>query len=239
MNQYNRLRTWIEQGNITIPQLFFQFYKELHITDDEAILLLHLIAFHEEGNDFPTPYDLKARSHFAANDISMKLQRLMQKGFLEITQGVDANGKIYEKYSIYPLWDRILMLLESKQLATSDAEQKNEEGEIFTMFEQEFGRLLSPIEIETIGMWMDHDHHSPAIIKEALKEAVLAGKISLRYIDRILFEWKKKNFTSVKQVEQHSEQFRKRTMTSQQQVRNEERSEVPKAAFYNWLEDRD
>ncbi|MEO4053052.1 DnaD domain-containing protein [Solibacillus sp. CAU 1738] len=239
MNNYNRLRTWIEQGNVTIPQLFFQFYKELHITDDEAILLMHLIAFHEEGNDFPTPYDLKARTHFAANDISMKLQRLLQKGFLEITQGVDVNGKIFEKYSIYPLWDRILMLLETKQLASTEADQKNEEGEIYSMFEQEFGRLLSPIELETIGMWIDNDHHSPAMIKEALKEAVLAGKISLRYIDRILFEWKKKNFTSVKQVEQHSEQFRKRTMTQHQHQHQPTSKPAPKAAFYNWLEERD
>ena len=69
---------------------------------------------------------------------------------------------------------------------------KKEEGEIYKLFEQEFGRLLSPMEYETIGMWFDQDKHSSALIRLALKEAVLSQKLSLRYIDRILFEWKKK-----------------------------------------------
>ena len=73
-----------------------------------------------------------------------------------------------------------------------EQKDKDDEGEIFTLFEQEFGRLLSPMECETITMWLDDDGHTVEIIKAALKEAVLAQKLSLRYIDRILFEWKKK-----------------------------------------------
>lgn len=229
---------WIEQGNVSIPKLFFQYYKALKISDDEALLLLHLLAFHSEQNDFPTPGDLVERINFTENEISLKLQRLMQKGFIEITQGIDGNGIVYEKYSVYPLWERILDYIEASSLQHELEAEKNEEGEIFTTFEQEFGRLLSPMEIETISMWLDTDRHSPAIIKAALKEAVLAGKISLRYIDRILFEWKKKNLTSVKQVEKHSENFHSKTTavlpkTTTMQEKNN------KVSFYNWLEERE
>ncbi|GAA3327383.1 hypothetical protein GCM10020331_067100 [Ectobacillus funiculus] len=49
-------------------------------------------------------------------------------------------------------------------------------------------------------MWQDQDHHTPVIIQTALREAVLSGKLNFRYIDRILFEWKKK--TGSKTVEQ-------------------------------------
>src|SRR5690606_25528032 len=173
--------------------LFFKHYKELNITDDEAIILLHLIAFHAENNDFPTPNDLELRLHKTNNEIAIQLQRLLQKGFLEISQGVNSSGKIFEKYSIFPLWERILDLLESKENVEEKNTKKNEEGELFTIFEQEFGRLLSPMELESISMWLDVDKHTPELIKAALKESVLAGKVSLRYIDRILFEWKKKN----------------------------------------------
>ena len=48
------------------------------------------------------------------------------------------------------------------------------------------------MEIETISMWLDQDGHSPEVIRKALMEAVLSQKMSLRYMDRILFEWKKK-----------------------------------------------
>lgn len=235
----NRLRIWTEQRNVTIPQLFFQYYKELNIEDDEAMLILHLLAFHAEGNDFPTPNDLISRMQTQINTISNKLQKLMQKGFLEITQGIDASGKIAEKYSIYPLWERIFQLLESKNDKQMRQDQKQAEGEVFRLFEEELGRLLSPMELETIGMWIDIDKHSPDIIKLALKEAVLAGKVNLRYIDRILFEWKKKNVQTPQDVRKQTEQFRQHynvnTTTSTQQT-NASTNKVP---FYNWLEERE
>ncbi len=83
--------------------------------DEEALIVFHLLAFHIEGNDFPTPDDLMNRLTMPDNDITSGLQRLMQKGFLEITRDVDANGKLYEKYSIFPLWERIMQLIEMKE----------------------------------------------------------------------------------------------------------------------------
>ena len=234
--EYNRLRLWTQQRHVSVPQLFFQLYKELNVADDEALITLHLLSYFEEGIEFPTPQDLANRTSFMPNDISMKIQRLMQKGLLEMTQGVDENGKISEKFSLFPLWERIMQLLDQKSQMQSDIATKNEEGEIFSLFEQEFGRLLSPMELETIGMWLDNDGHSPAIIKAALKEAVVAGKVSLRYIDRILFEWKKKNITTVKQIEQHAEQFRTR---STQPVQPASQQPTKSGIFYNWLDERE
>lgn len=226
-------RSWLQQKNITVPQLFFRYYKQLQIADDEAMLLLHLIAYHEENNDFPTPDDIMARTSFMANEISMKIQRFLQKGFLEITQGVDTEGKIYEKYSFFPLWQRIFALLQADDVKDTMEQQKKEEGAVFAMFEQEFGRLLSPMELENITAWLDDDKHSPQLIRQALKEAVLAGKLSLRYIDRILFEWKKKNITSIQQVEQHTQQFRQKVVT---QIPAQK---IQKRELYNWLDEED
>ena len=62
--------------------------------------------------------------------------------------------------------------------------------DIYSEFEQEFGRTLSPIEYELIGSW--RDINSDEIITLALKEAVYNGVNNLRYIDKILHEWNKK-----------------------------------------------
>lgn len=240
-NENNRLRTWTEQRNVTIPQLFFQFYKELNIEDEEALIIIHLLAFHMEGNNFPTPNDLMSRLTMSNHDMTTRLQRLMQKGFLEITRAVDESGKLYEKYSVYPLWERIMQLIEMKEQKQSAVDLRQEEGEIFRLFEQEMGRLLSPLELEKIGSWLDEDKHSPALIKEALKEAVFASKMSIRYIDRILLEWKKKNITTPKAAQMQSEQFRnqqtfhrKPSVTPQQETQS-----TNKVQFYNWLEERE
>lgn len=237
----NRLRTWTEQRNVTVPQLFFQFYKELNIEDEEALIVIHLLAFHMEGNNFPTPSDLTSRLSMSDNEISTRLQRLMQKGFLEITRDVDENGKLYEKYSVYPLWERIMQVIEMKEQKQSAVSLRQEEGEIFRLFEEEMGRLLSPLELEKIGSWLDEDKHSPALIKEALKEAVFASKMSIRYIDRILLEWKKKNITTPKAAQIQSEQFREKQSFNRQPTHapQQETQSTNKVQFYNWLEERE
>ncbi|MFS0874881.1 DnaD domain-containing protein [Solibacillus isronensis] len=239
---FNRIRVWTEQLQITIPQLFFKHYSELNIQDDEALIILHLLTFEQEGIDFPTPNDLMQRTNFQLTAISQIIQRLMQKGFVEISQSTDETGRLAEKYSIYPLWERLLDLLQSKAQQQVSTANKLDEAKIFQLFEQELGRLLSPMEIETIGMWMDLDQHSPEIIKAALKEAVLADKVNLRYIDRILIEWKKRNIKTLAQIEKHTEQYRKNTMAAApiQPVQQQETvQKTEKVSFYNWLEERE
>lgn len=239
-NSFNKIRVWTEQKNIPIPSLFFQMYKEIGISDQEALVILHLIAFQVEGNDFPTPMMLQTRTELDQNTISMHYQRLIQKGLLQLKQEMDEDGILYEKFSLYPIWERILTKLEQQTIVAEAAEKVLDDKAIFTLLEQELGRLLSPIEIETVCMWLDQDHHSPEVIKEAIKEAVLANKPSLRYIDRILFEWKKKNLKTIEQVHKHSEQFRQHTVAVKTNtVAEVETMKKPKSGFYNWLDERE
>lgn len=234
----NRLRFWTEQRQLSVPQLFFQCYKELSIQDDEAMMLLHMMNFHEQGNDFPTPAEIAYHMHLSAHAVTMKLQRLLQHGFIELRQGINEQGMIFEKYTIYPLWEKICLHYEKQEVEQQEQQEKTQESDIFQMFEQELGRLLSPIEIETIGMWIDQDAHTPALIKEALKEAVIAGKVSLRYIDRILFEWKKKNIQTVQQAQTQAAQFR--TAVQPRVVKEKAAPQQSEQfEFYNWLEERD
>lgn len=78
---------------------------------------------------------------------------------------------------------------------------------LFSVFEQELGRLLSPYECEIIIGWLDQDRYSEEIILFALKEAVFAGKLSLRYIDRILVEWSRNRVTTVEEARAQAGKF--------------------------------
>ncbi|MDN4608708.1 DnaD domain-containing protein [Sporosarcina highlanderae] len=235
MQDEERLRIWIEQGNLTISQLFFQHYKALDIKDLDAMLIMHMLAFQSNGSQFPTPLELAGRMHLNVNQVSEILQRLMQRGLLEIKQDQDSNGVLYEQISMHSLWDRLVTIALAEKNNVEEEISQNDEGEIFTLFEQEFGRLLSPMECETITMWLDEDGHTTQIIRAALKEAVLAQKLSLRYIDRILFEWKKKNIKTLSDVEKQSKTFRTAIVRPAQK----QDSSVKKVPFYNWLEERE
>ncbi|MEK4024426.1 DnaD domain-containing protein [Sporosarcina sp. FSL W7-1283] len=237
MQQDERLKIWIEQGNVSISQLFFQHYKQLLISDSDAMVILHIIAFQGEGKHFPTPTDIANRMQQQEKDITDSLQRLMQKGIFSIVQSTDEHQVLHERFSLLPLWERLLEIIAKNQAQITEQQQQNDEGEIFSLFEQEFGRFLSPMECETIGMWIDKDGHSAEIIRAALREAVLAQKMSLRYIDRILFEWKKKNVRTMKDVERQVQSFRPvAAATVTQQTTKKSIKRVP---FYNWLEERE
>lgn len=233
MKQPDRLQKWIEQGNVNISQLFFQFYKELKISDEEAMLLMHVHAFQQAGNHFPTPDEIGARMMCSQKSVTTMLQKLMQQGFIAIQQEM-ANDILSESISLQPLWNRLMDCVDEEVHSEKVHSLKEMEGQVFQLFEQEFGRFLSPMEIETISMWMDQDGHTPAVIRMALKEAVISQKMSLRYVDRILFEWKKKNIKTSSEVTKHAATFREKNIQIQPSADNT----AKKVKFYNWLEDR-
>ncbi len=72
-------------------------------------------------------------------------------------------------------------------------EKKEISSDIFTTFEKEFGRTLSPMEYEIIKAWLEGDYTEELVLL-ALKEAIYNGVSNLRYIDRILHEWYKKGY---------------------------------------------
>lgn len=96
----------------------------------------------------------------------------------------------------------------AKQMNEGQPEQSTTTFRIlFQMIEQEFGRPLSPIEMETIVFWTNE--HNEGLIKAALKEAVMQNKRSIRYIEGILNNWKNNNVRTLEEVKAFSEQFRK------------------------------
>lgn len=92
--------------------------------------------------------------------------------------------------------------------APSKAEPEQEERNLFSIFEKEFGRPLSPMELETISGWVDQDRYPDELILLALKEAVFAGKVHFRYIDRILLEWSRNRVRTVQDAKAYTQKFR-------------------------------
>lgn len=75
---------------------------------------------------------------------------------------------------------------------------------IFEYIEKNFMRTLSPIEYELIKTWEDNE-----LTRYVIKKAVLNQKYNLNYIDKILYEMKKKGITTVQQAQQSDEEFQK------------------------------
>lgn len=64
-----------------------------------------------------------------------------------------------------------------------------EKTDIIHMFEHEFSRLLTPLEIEFIDDWKKEGFTEELIIK-ALKQSVFNGVLNFKYINKILQSYK-------------------------------------------------
>ena len=86
-----------------------------------------------------------------------------------------------EHIKLDPLYDRLAL----------NRRTESNETDIYSLFEREFGRMLSSFEYEIINKWIE-DGVSEDTIKKALKEAILNNVRNFKYIDKIIYEWTRK-----------------------------------------------
>ena len=113
------------------------------------------------------------------------------------------NKKTYEYLSMELLYQKLFNIV-----ANDDKSEKEEiDNSIFSVFEKELGRTLSPMEFEQIKEWITSGNSNELIIC-ALREAVLNGVGNLRYIDSILNDWRKKGYRKQEDVKKDREIYR-------------------------------
>ncbi len=186
----NELMNAMEWESVTLPYMVFKMYRELGINDKEALVVMHIIAFQQVERTFPSLSELEKRMEPDKEQIAAILQHLFANGFI-----IQAEDRV----SIRPLLEKILGIHDNGEKWVS----------VFTRFEEEFGRLLSPLEYEQITHWLDDDHYPEWIIVEALRESVLAGVFNFRYVDTILREWERANIKTEAQLSEHRQRHKR------------------------------
>lgn len=207
----------MQEGGIYVSSMLLHSYSQLGLSNSEAMLMLQMMQFAQvEHIEFPTPEQLADRMGLPVQDIGAMLSRLMRDGYIAIDDFIDpVSGVQSERYN----WSGWLLqashwhaehrrMQKKQERSSKPRPQSSSSSQLFSSFEQEFGRLLSPMECETISAWLDQDRYTEEIILFALKEAVFAGKLSMRYIDRILMEWGRNRITSVEEAKVHTQKFR-------------------------------
>ncbi len=80
---------------------------------------------------------------------------------------------------------------------------------IYTYIEENFGRTLSPIEYEEVSMWEDNE-----LTRYAIKQAILLMKCNIKYISRILDNYKNNSIKTVQQAQEYEQQFKNQKTSS-------------------------
>lgn len=95
----------------------------------------------------------------------------------------------------------------------------NNINNIYELVENNFGRTLSPLEIEQIDYWLEE--YEPELLKHAIKIAVLNNAKNFNYVRGILNNWKSKGIKTLNEV-----------LEPKIEKENDEIIEIPD---YDWL----
>lgn len=201
----------IKEKDATFPRLLLLHYKDLKLDDLELIIVIYILNSSLEFNPKKISEDLK----ITLQEVLMKMDSLSNKDILKI-ELKKINNIRQEFINIDPLYNKLSYFIIN--------EETKENTNIYDTFEKEFGRTLSPMEYEIINGWLN-DGMNEEIVVQALKEATYNGVSNLRYIDKILYEWKNKGLTTTQKIEQNRTNFNKK--------------EKKELFDYNWLDDEE
>ena len=197
----NNLINLLQERPIVVPKILLNNYKKMNITDSELIVIMLIMSY---GNQIEYNPDIFVNELGLDKLEAMEIiGNLIDKNILSLEM-VKSGRKTEEYISLSLLYEKLFNIVVDKK-----EEVINIDNSIFTVFEEEMGRLLSPMEIEQIKEWI-MTYKNEDLIKAALKEAVLNGASGLRYIDTILNNWSKKGYKNKDDVLRDRENYRKK-----------------------------
>ena len=212
----NKVINILKEKPIIIPKILFKNYKKLNITEEELIVLIYIINLGNVIVYNPSIFikDLNMDKY----KVMEILNSLTEKNIIDIK--VEKNEKDLTEEYIYldTLYNKLFNLLAEDSNNEINLNTEN----LFTLFETELGRTISPMECEIIKEWKNN--YQEELIKEALKEAIYNNVRNLKYIDRILYTWKTKGITTKEDIIKDKKNYRKQVVATN-------------VFDYNWLEE--
>lgn len=216
----------------TVSNLLMKHYKKIGMSDRDFLFYLQLLSYNQQSNPFPDLSIISETMDVPVDELFQSLQNLIDKGFIKIETTINQQGQQEDRYDLFLVYDKLASYMEQQEHKKEESVKENKVVELYRNFETEFGRPLSPIEFETIQNWLTIDNYDMELIQLALREAVLNQAYSLKYIDRILLAWERKNLTSKQQVQMDQKKRLAKVEPNQQENTEEELPHIP---LYNWL----
>lgn len=232
---------WIKDGSTSIPNILFNRFGQLGINTDEMVLILYILSQMNQRkavNDFQK---IANQLGWTVNKTMELVNQLIEKDFLSIELAKDDSGKQSDHYSLRPFFDWLDEHFYQKTIrktnqAVEALEIQENAGNLVVIFEREFGRVLTPMELQMINQWLNVDHYVPELVQIALKQAMLHQALNFSYIDKILLNWQKQNIQSPYEAQKNIEAFNQRrdksTMSGQTiDTTNYDHLEIP---LFQW-----
>lgn len=178
-----------DNKKLVAETIFIKEALKENLSLNEFLLLLYF------DNSFDLVFDIKVVAktlNMSEEQVLEAYSNLMKKKLIKVKAEKDGYGKVIEKVCLDNFYNEIKTDVKNSEIESS-------KEDIFSIFESNFGRSLSPMDYEIINAWIDKGFSEDLVIA-ALNEAVYNGVPNLRYIDKVLYEWNKKGYKTVDDV---------------------------------------
>lgn len=195
-----------------VPNVLLENFREFKLSEKDTLFLIALL--HRYGQKKSMSIEsITEEMYFSEEQTGKVLAKLVDKGFVCVKEGEVSLYCLYDKLREAWGWREakaIRLIAEKKQNEAAETEDNRDFAILFHKIESEFGRPLSPIEIETVKDWYFTMNMPSELIYEALKRAVLNNKRSFQYIRKILLDWQGKGYRCILDLEQESKPVNKK-----------------------------
>ena len=158
------LKDLLEEKNIVVPLIYFKHYKELKISLEELLFLMYLKTLGTKINFNPSKMALDLG--LDTKDMFKLVSNLTDKKLLVIETYKNEKGIMEENLDISLFYEKVISLISNDLEKVETVIDDN----VFILIEKEFGRTLSPSEVEFIKAWANNFDNG--VIIEAVKEGL-------------------------------------------------------------------
>lgn len=213
----DKLMMYLKEKPIIVPKIIFNSYHKLNITEEEFVVLIYIMNASDKVVYNPDWFTKELG--ISKHHIMEIINSLVDKKILTIIIDKGDNNISEEYFSLDLFYHKLGNIILDKEVPSD-----NINSDLFTIFESEFGRTLSSMEYEKINSWLN-DGVNKELIVEALKEATYNQVTNLRYIETIIYAWRKKGIKTREDVNKDRIRYKK------------SKSETTEVFDYDWVKD--
>jgi len=186
--ELDKLKRLVSKNVIDFSELLLLNYHKLDLDETDVVMLIKLHHMINNNVSFIGPKQLSKQLSISTPTTAKRLNNLIDKEFIRLELVIGENGKEKEKYNLDKVMEKILAADQEKE---RKQKKQSIEAELVELFETEFKKQLSVLDIQIITKWLNEDKYTVDEIREALFKSVKARKLTIKYVDAILLNTEK------------------------------------------------
>ncbi len=191
------MKDLIKKNIVDFSELVLNNYYKLGLNETDAVIIIKLNYLLGENKTYISPKELSESLSISSQTTSKRLNSLIERGFIKLELIKNGKGKQTESFNLDFLIERIVKSDYEEKEVDRIENNKTLEGKLVKLFEEEFKKPLSVLDIQTITKWLNEDKYTYEIIKDALFEAIRSRKLNIKYVDGILLKNENKDVKKI------------------------------------------